>query len=169
MIAARNSHLARLSPRLEEPYSRIPHHSVQNALMPASTLFAGLSASECSEILLFARMRTFVRHEILFSQGQLVNTLVLIQSGSVKLTQVSFAGNEVILWMNGCGDALEVHNNASDDSHSCSARAMETCQTLVWEYSCFQSLVAQFPRIGANILKILDDRLRELEQRFHEI
>ena len=51
-----------------------------------------------------AKARTFARDELLFMQGQPVRNLVLIQSGSVKSTQISSGGNEVILWMNGSGD-----------------------------------------------------------------
>jgi len=168
-MTASNAWTAQMSPRLGKPCSEILRNSEQIVLMAGSALFAGLSARDCSEILLCAQMRTFVRDQTLFSQGQPVNTLVLLQSGSVKLTQVSSDGNEVILWMNGSGDALDVHNNGFGCNHTCSARAMEKCQALVWEYSRLQLLVVQFPQIGANIFKILAGRLRELEERFREI
>jgi CRP-like cAMP-binding protein len=169
MTVCNNAHTAQVSPRPWKPYSQNLLNAEQILLMSASALFAGLSQHDCSEIPLCAVIRTFVRHQILFSQVQPVNTLVLIQSGSVKLTQVSSDGNEVILWMNGSGDALEVHNCASGCIHTCSARAMEKTQALVWEYSRLRSLVAQYPQLGANIFKILADRLRELEERFREI
>jgi CRP-like cAMP-binding protein len=160
---------AQTLPRPGNLYKETPRSAEQNALTSASALFAGLSPRDCSEVLLYARVKTFLRHQILFSQGQLVTTLILIQSGSVKLTQVSSDGNEVILWMKGAGDVLEVHNSASGCNHTCSARAMEKCQALVWDFSRLQLLVAQYPQIGANIFKILADRLRELEERFREV
>ena len=66
-------------------------------LMRASALFSGLSQPECSEIFSFARARSFARDEILFSQGQPVRNLIFLQSGSVKHTQVSENGSEVLL------------------------------------------------------------------------
>ena len=164
-----DTHTAQISPRLGKPFSESQRNAGQVALMSASALFAGLSRRDCSEILPCARMSTFVRDQILYSQGQPVKTLVLIQSGCVKLTQVSSGGNEVILWLSGSGDVLEVHNSASSCNHTCSARAMERCQALVWEYSHLQLLVTQYPQIGANISKILADRLWELEERFREV
>ena len=163
------THSAQPLPRVSKPFAEIPPNAEQIALMCASALFAGLSARDCCEILVYARKRTFVRDEVLFSQGQPVSTLVLIQSGSVKLTQVSSDGNEVILWMNGSGDALAVHNSAYGCSHSCSARAIEKVQALLWEYSRIQILLAYYPQVAANIARILADRLRELEERFREI
>ncbi len=102
-------------------------------------------------------------------QGQPVRSMVLIQSGSVKLTQLSANGNEVILWMNGCGDAMGVHADSPSCSHTCSARAMEQCKALVWEYTRLQMLVAEYPQLRRNISQILASRLQELEERFREI
>ncbi len=137
--------------------------------MCASALFTGLSRQDCLEIASCAKARTFARDELLFMQGQPVRNLVLIQSGRVKLTQLSPNGNEVILWMNGSGDAVGVPTNTSALSHTCSARAMEHCRALTWEYSRLQQLLVQYPQIRNNINQILSGRLNELEERFREI
>lgn len=138
-------------------------------LMCASALFTGLSPRECREIASCAHARTYARDELLFMQGQPVRSMVLIQSGSVKLTQLSASGNEVILWMNGCGDAMGVHADSPSCSHTCSGRAMEQCKALVWEYTRLQMLVAEYPQLRRNISQILAGRLQELEERFREI
>lgn len=138
-------------------------------LMCASALFAGLTRDECSEIASCAKARTFARDELLFMQGQPIRNLMLIQSGSVKLTQISSGGNEVILWMNGEREAVGVHSDTSACSHTCSARAMEQCRALTWEYSRLQTVLASHPQIRANINTILSNRLQELEERFREI
>ena len=138
-------------------------------LMCTSALFTGLTPRECREIASCAHARTFARDELLFMQGQPVRSLVLIQSGSVKLTQLSASGNEVILWMNGSGDAMGVHADSPSSSHTCSARAMGQCKALVWEYTKLQMLVAEYPQLRRNISQILAARLQELEERFREI
>ena len=137
--------------------------------MCASALFTGLTPRECREIASCAHARTFARDELLFMQGQPVRSLVLIQSGSVSLTQLSASGNEVILWMNGSGDAMGVHADSPSCSHTCSGRAMEQCKALVWEYTRLQMLVAEYPQLRKNISQILAGRLQELEERFREI
>lgn len=102
-------------------------------------------------------------------QGHPVRTHVLIQSGNVKVTQVSAAGCEVLLWMNGPGESVGIPNEAPCHRHSCSARAMQRCAALTWEDSRFQSLIDKYPRIGFNIHRMLAIQLAELEQRFREI
>jgi len=102
-------------------------------------------------------------------QGQPVRNLVLIKTGSVKLTQLSPNGNEVILWMNGSGDAVGVPTETPTCSHTCSARAMEQCHAITWEYTRLQNLLVEYPQIRKNISQILSGRLNELEERFREV
>jgi len=138
-------------------------------LMCASALFTGLSQQECVEIASCAKARTFARDELLFMQGQPVRNLVLLQTGRVKLTQLSPNGNEVILWMNGSGEAVGTPSDTTACSHTCSARAMEQCRALTWEYTRLQNLLLEYPQIRNNINQILSSRLSELEERFREV
>ena len=145
------------------------HIAERVVLMCASALFTGLSQQECMEIASCAKAMTFARDELLFMQGQPVRNLVLIQTGRVKLTQLSPSGNEVILWMNSSGDAVGVPADTTACSHTCSARAMEQCRALTWEYTRLQNLLVEYPQIRNNINQILSNRLNELEERFRKV
>ena len=118
----------------------------RTVLMCASPLFTGLTPTERREIASCAHARTYARDELLFMQGHPIRYIVLIQNGSVKLTQLSANGDEVILWMNRSGDAIGIVADSQSSSHTCSARAVEQCKALVWEYTRLQMLVAQYPR-----------------------
>ena len=149
----------RVNPGMPEPLQQIR----------ASALFAGLSPQECAEIVSCARARTFARDELLFCQGQPVRNLILLQSGSVKHTQVGESGSEVLLRMSGTGEALHVQGDMGTCNHTCSARAMEACRVMVWESGRLQALMTQYPQIRQNVSRILAGRLRELEERFREV
>jgi len=138
-------------------------------LMGNSALFTGIPPTQCRDILSSSRPRVFAPDEILFMQGHSVRTHVLIQSGNVKVTQVSSTGREALLWMNGPGESVGIPNEAPGRRHACSVRAMQRCHALTWEDSRFQSLIAKYPQIGININRMLSLRLMELEQRFREI
>ena len=138
-------------------------------MMCASALFTGLSERECLEIASCARARTFARDEILFMEGQPARNLVMIHTGSVKLSQLSANGNEVILWMTGSREPVGVPAESTSCSHTCSARAMEQCKASVWEYAKLQALMLEYPQIRKNISNILSGRLSELEERFREV
>lgn len=135
----------------------------------ASAIFAGLSQREMMEILSCARMRSFARDEVLYSQGQAARSLIVLQSGSVKHTQLSSNGDEVLLRMSGTGEALNLHAGSDACNHSCSARAMEKCRAWVWEYNKLQEMMERYPRLRGNITRVLASRLQELEERFREI
>ena len=140
-------------------------------LMRASALFTGLSVQECEDIASRAHIRMFARNEFLFEQGQPIRNAVLIQSGSVKLFQLGAKGRGVgvILWINGSGEAICVPAESSDCNHTCSARAMEKCRALIWDYDSVQSLLVEYQQIRKNISQILSSRLSELEERFREV
>lgn len=137
--------------------------------MCASALFSGLTEEQVLEIASCARARTFARDELLFMEGQSARNLVMIQSGSVKLSQLSPSGNEVIMWMQGSGEPVGVPAHTMSCSHTCSARAMEQCHASVWEYAKLQKLLVDYPQIRTNISSILSNRLNELQERFREV
>ena len=78
-------------------------------LITSSPLFANLSERECLQIASCAGTRSFTRNESLFSQGQPVHELILLQSGKVKHTQVSSSGHEVLLRFSRTGDVIGLH------------------------------------------------------------
>lgn len=139
------------------------------ATIGASAIFAGLPQHELTGILSCARMRTFACDELLYSQGHVSRSLIVLESGSVKHTQLSSNGDEVLLHMSGTGEAVNLYTGPNVGSHTCSARAMEQCRTWVWEFSKLQELLDRYPRLQANMIQLLASRLRELEERFREI
>ncbi len=106
--------------------------------------------------------------EFVFSQGQPIRHVLLIESGCVKLTQLNSSGNEVILWLHGARDAVGVFGIPARGMHTCSARVVEKCRALVWEWSKLDATSAG-RQLRENISLILSERMRELEERFREI
>ena len=139
------------------------------ASMCASRLFADMPIRDCMEIASRARARTFMRNELLFSQGQPVRSLILIESGVVKKTQLSADGSEVLLWMRGPGEPVGIYAASTLRNHTCTAQAMERCRTLVWDCQRLQALANQYPRLRTNIFRIVTEHLVELEERFREM
>jgi CRP-like cAMP-binding protein len=138
-------------------------------LMRTSPLFHGLSKEAYEDLAISARAKTINRDDYLFMQGEPARELMLIRSGSIKITQVASNGNEVLLWMYGAGTVVGEVSELASPSHSCSVRAMEPTSALVWERGSFQRSMARHPQIGSNQNLILASRLNELEERFREV
>jgi len=94
---------------------------------------------------------------------------VMVQTGSVKLSQLSTNGNEAIIWMAGPGESVGHPADCTSRTHGCSARATERCEALFWEFRRLQYLLEEFPQISLNISQVLFNRLAELQERFREV
>jgi CRP-like cAMP-binding protein len=105
----------------------------------------------------------------LFLQGDAGQRLMLINSGYVKLTQVSPEGKEVLLWMCGPNQVLGIRSELTGKPYSCSAEAIKICTVLVWEHDALATLSLQYPRLLQNLNGILLNRIEELEERFREL
>lgn len=116
-----------------------------------------------------ARVKEFERGEVLYFAGDSVQRVLLMTAGFVKITQVGNGGAEVILKFCGPGDVLGVMGHVSGVNHRTTARAFRQCQALVWDAAAFQSLVARFPVLHENMVRILGYDLLELETRFSEV
>lgn len=69
-------------------------------------LFSDISPADCRTIVSSACQKRFSRRETIFFEGDPVRQVVLLLSGCVKITQLGFAGAEVILRVSGVGDLV---------------------------------------------------------------
>lgn len=139
------------------------------AFLRSSLAFSGLPEPACVSIGCAAIQRTFARHETLFTQGQEIQNLIFLQSGTAKHTQVSPDGEQALLRVSRAGDVLGARGEAHSCWHTCSACAMEECKVLIWDRERVQSLLTAYPQLGVNLTKILTLQLHELEERYREV
>jgi CRP/FNR family transcriptional regulator, nitrogen oxide reductase regulator len=134
------------------------------------TLFSTLSASECSQVVSTACEKHFKRRETVFCQGDPIQQVVILLSGCVKITQLGFDGNEVILRLCGPGDIVAGFRRLGANwSHSSTAQTTQPSIVLAWQAATFEKLLESFPALRHNALLILEERLLELEQRLREV
>ena len=139
------------------------------AFVHRQKLFTEVSPTECSDILSAAHEKHFPRRHIIFSDGDPVQQVVMLLSGCVKITQVGFGGNEVILRLNGVGDVIGGFDLCPDCRHIATAQAVQPSNALVWPVATFERLVEDFPAFRRNTVRALEERLQDMEQRFREV
>lgn len=133
------------------------------------TLFAGISRADCAAIISVSQERRFNRRKNLFSVGDPVVQVFLILSGSVKITQVGFGGGEAMLRICGAGDLVGTFGLWPDNKHNSTAQIAEVGSALVWDSVTFAKQLDAFPQLRHNTLRVLEERLQEMEQRFREL
>lgn len=148
--------------------ARPPDHG---ALWPCQCpLLANMPPKERREVVRAAQIRRFSNNEKIHRQGELVQQILLLVSGYVKLSQLCPAGNEVIVRLCGPGEVVgPLVVPTSDVAHSTTAQALQPCEALIWPIGPFNLLSQRFPSLRLNGLSILDGHLKEMEERFREL
>jgi len=134
------------------------------------TLFSSLSAGECGYIVSAASDKRFARRQPIFHAGDPIQQVVMLLSGCVKITQLGFSGDEVILRLCGPGDIVAGFRRLGANwSHSSTAQTTQPSIALVWQSVTFENLLERFPALRRNTYLALEERLLELEERFREV
>jgi CRP/FNR family transcriptional regulator, nitrogen oxide reductase regulator len=143
--------------------------SQKTSFVQGFPLFSEVSPADCASIVSTAREKRFSRRQTIFSEGDPVQQVVMLLSGCVKITQLGLSGNEVILRLNGVGEIVGAFRICSNCNHCSTAQAVQPCIALVWEAATFERLLERHPAFRRNIVRALEDRLLEMEQRFREV
>lgn len=105
----------------------------------------------------------------MFSEGNPVRDVTMLLSGCVKVTQTGLNGNEVILRLNGPGEIVGSFRVCTHCSHCSTAQPVQDSTALVWDAQTFEKLLVRYPMFRRNTLRALEERLRDMEQRFREV
>ena len=132
-------------------------------------LFSGISAPVSEEIASAAQEKVFSRRQTIFFQGEPIKQVILLTLGCVKTTQLGMNGTEVIIRLSGSGDLIGATGLVSKGRHRSTARALAPSKALVWDAVVFECLLRRFPILRHNVAGIVDEHLRELEERYLEM
>ena len=143
--------------------------SQRAALVQQFPVFSNISLADCREIVSTAYEKEFSRRQTISLQGDPVRQVLLLISGCVKVTQLGQNGTEVILRLSGPGEIVGATGLCLHRNHCSTARTIQPSKALIWDAAVFEAAAERFPILRRNAARILDERLRELEERFREI
>jgi CRP/FNR family transcriptional regulator, nitrogen oxide reductase regulator len=153
-----------------EPYRvNSKHTHSDSASIQNFVLFSGMSLDVCRNIVSRAGRREIAARETIFVEGDPVREVILVLTGSVKISQLGQDGSEAILRLAGPGDVVGALGLLANGAHFSTAQTLHSCQTIVWDATTFEKLAETFPMLQRNLRHILCTRLQELEQRFREM
>ena len=134
-----------------------------------SSLFFGIPPADHARIFAAAHRKEFQRGEMLYIEGDPVHQIMMLTSGFVKITQLGMRGTEVILTVGVPGDVLGTVGLFSTGKHGTTAQSFRSCQAFAWEAPLFRNMVEDRPVLHNNMVTIMGEYLRELEERFREV
>lgn len=135
----------------------------------AIELFKGLTTDELGAIEEAAQLRRFESDAFLYFQGDPANYLHVLLEGSVKLSQLTPEGQQVILHYASPGEAFAVIAVLSAMDYPVSAQAAEDSLTLTWGRKAMKALMLQHPQLALNALEVLSRRTLEFQDRIREL
>ena len=137
-------------------------------VVKGATLFAGITEEDCASIVAMAWEKTYRAGKTIFCEGDPVQQVVFLVSGSVKLSQCGIQGREAILRIVGPGETLCAE--CFPKYHHCStAQTITASSALVWPATKFEGIAQRYPAFGRNISCSLLRTLNQLEVRFREL
>ena len=133
------------------------------------TLFSEVSAAACATIVSAAYEKHLCRRHTIFSEGDPVQEVMMLLSGGVKITLLGASGNEVIVRLSGTGEMVGDFHPSPNCRHFSTAQTVQPSVALVWQAASLETLLDRFPTFRRNTVRALEERLREMEQRFREV
>lgn len=132
-------------------------------------LFRGLTRSQCAEVVAVSYERRIARKQRFFAEGEPANEVCVLGAGRLKMTQVTTAGQQIILRLTGPGEVFGGLGMVNGAPHPATAEALEPSHALIWPRQGLEALAERIPVLHRNALRIVSERLRNLEQRYREL
>jgi CRP/FNR family transcriptional regulator, nitrogen oxide reductase regulator len=149
------------------PVKPVPH--LASRAVGVSQLFSDIAPSDYARIVSHARSAKIARRQTIYFAGDAVKEVLLLAEGCMKITLFTEAGGAVILRLVGPGEIIGTVGLTEETTHSSSAEALVSSRVLVWNGPTFEQLLEQFPILRRNTVRIMEQRLSVLEERFREV
>lgn len=136
--------------------------SVDPSLVAHAAVFHGVEAAVVTELAAAARSRRLADGEYLAHQGDLVEFLVLVATGALRLVRTDANGREVIVRIAPAGEIVAGVVILPEPWRLPVALVAEGA-TAVWRWprEMIRSFVGRCPQLGANIVATMASRMQE--------
>lgn len=157
-------------PPIAHPDSRIlVPFPLDRALISDLPLFASLSPEALDDILSFAQARHYPKSAIVFTQGEPAPHFFLLLHGRLRVTQVTPAGEQIVVRFVGPGDLFGVAMAIGRTTYPGTAAAVVDSIALVWASEIWPQLVSAHPALAINAMQAIGSRLQDAHARLREI
>jgi CRP-like cAMP-binding protein len=142
---------------------------LDRSLISDLPLFAQLEASEFDDILETAHARHYAKGVAVFSQNEAAHSFFLLLHGRLRVTQVTAAGEQIVVRFVNPGDIFGVAMALGRDTYPGTSTAVVDCLALLWPSAVWPQLIGRHPQLAVNAMRTIGGRLQEAQQRLREI
>lgn len=132
-------------------------------------LFKDLAPHELEQVYAAAQERRYEAGAFLFYQDDPADRIFVLNTGRVRLAQVSDDGQQVIMRVATAGMMIAAIALVEGVVYPVSAEAAEDTRVLSWSQSGLLALIDRYPVLGRNALRLLAGHVREFQDRYREL
>ncbi|MGZ5650912.1 MAG: Crp/Fnr family transcriptional regulator [Usitatibacter sp.] len=133
--------------------------------LKAVPFFTQLNDRELDVVRGVASEKTYAKQSVVLTEGEMGDSLYMIQSGKVKVFIGDEDGREIILKILGPGDFFGEMSMIDKQPRSASVTTIEPSTFLVLTHIAFERCVEQAPRIANIVMQCLAQRVREADRK----
>jgi CRP/FNR family transcriptional regulator, cyclic AMP receptor protein len=148
-----------------QPTTKRPMIGERTQTLKAVPFFTQLSDRELDVVRAVSSEKTYPKNAVVLTEGEMGDSLYMIQSGKVKVFIGDEDGREIILKILGPGDFFGEMSMIDKQPRSASVTTIEASTFLVLSHAAFERCVEQAPRIANMVMRVLAQRVREADRK----
>ena len=133
--------------------------------LKAVPFFTQLSDRELDVVRAVATEKGYPKNAVVLTEGEMGDSLFMIQSGKVKVFIGDEDGREITLKILGPGDFFGEMSMIDKQPRSASVTTIEAAAFLVLSNAAFERCVEEAPRIANMVMRVLAQRVREADRK----
>ena len=131
-------------------------------LLRRTSLLGGLAEEDIRRLAQRAVSRRYRRGQVVFTEGDAAESLMIVAEGRVKVLSISDDGRDHVLNILEPGETLGELSIADGGPRSASVEALDACTLLVLERRAVLELLRERPEVAEQLLKALGGHVRRL-------
>jgi CRP/FNR family transcriptional regulator len=153
---------------MSSAFAEFKKMAVVNALRSCQ-LFTGLSQPDLQNIADVTVVKSLVKDEYLFHEGDPAIGFYVVQRGAVNIHRLTAAGKEQIIHVFRTGDSFAEVALASATGYPADARALEDTQVLLVQKDGILALLKRQPELALRMLGSMSSHLRVLVGQIEDL
>jgi CRP/FNR family cyclic AMP-dependent transcriptional regulator len=133
--------------------------------LKAVPFFTQLNDRELDVVRAVATEKSYPKNAVVLTEGEMGDSLYMIQSGKVKVFIGDEDGREIILKILSPGSFFGEMSMIDKQPRSASVTTLETSTFLVLQHNAFEKCVEEAPRIAQMVMQVLAQRVREADRK----
>ncbi len=134
-----------------------------------SDLFVGIEAEKISDIFGFGSRAIYKSGATLFREGDPALKSYLVLKGRLKLSKLHEDGKEAIVRYINPGGLTAVVSVFKGKNYPVTAQAVGSSEVIGWDRETIMKLMAAYPQIAINSLRMVVERLDDIQRRYLEL